>query len=99
MPRSRLRFLIALCLAAATLAVYAPVCGFSFVNLDDPIYVQDNPLLTAGPLRAFTMVYAGYWIPMTWISYQIDYRAYGLAPGGYHRTNLVLHVAYVLLLF
>ena len=67
MPPSRLRFLIALCLAAATLAVYAPVCGHSFVNLDDPIYVQDNPLLSAGPLQAFTTVYAGYWIPMTWI--------------------------------
>jgi hypothetical protein len=99
MPPSRLRFLIALCLASATLAVYAPVGGYSFVNLDDPIYVQDNPLLTAGPVRAFTTVYAGYWIPMTWISYQIDYFIYGFAPCGYHRTNFLLHVANVLLLF
>jgi tetratricopeptide (TPR) repeat protein len=99
MPPSRLRFFIGAALVAATLAVYAPVCSYSFVNLDDPIYVQDNPLLRESPLRAFTTIHAGYWIPLTWISYQVDYQLYGLAPGGYHRTNLLLHTANVLLLF
>jgi tetratricopeptide (TPR) repeat protein len=94
-----LRFLIGLTLVAATLAVYRPVCNYSFVNLDDPYYVQDNPLVRENPLAAFTTIHAGYWIPLTWISYQIDYQISGLAPGGYHRTNLLLHAANVLLLF
>jgi tetratricopeptide (TPR) repeat protein len=99
MTSSRLRFLIAFALVAATLAVYRPVCHYAFVNLDDPDYVPANPLLQAGPLRAFTTIHAGYWIPLTWISYQLDYVLTGPAPGGYHRTNLLLHAANALLLF
>jgi tetratricopeptide (TPR) repeat protein len=95
----RLRFLLILALIAATLAVYRPVCDYAFVNVDDPDYVQDNPLLHACPLRAFTTIHAGYWIPLTWLSYQLDHWLYGLAPGGYHRTNLLLHVANVVLVF
>src|SRR5262249_61746098 len=99
MPPSRMRFVIGLALVVVTLAVYRPVSTYSFVNLDDPIYVQDNPLLDACPLRAFTTIHAGYWIPLTWLSYQLDYKLYGLAAGGYHQTNLLLHAANVLLLF
>src|SRR5437879_3028621 len=99
MPLSRPRLLIALALVAATFAVYRPVGNYLFINLDDPDYVQDNPIVRAGPARAFTSIHAGYWIPLTWISYQIDYRLYGLAAGGYHRTNLLLHVANGVLLF
>src|SRR5262249_1578748 len=99
MPPSRLRFLIGVTLVVTTLAVYRFVCTCSFVNLDDPIYVQDNPLLNKNPLAAFTTIHAGYWIPLTWISYQIDYQLYGLAPAGYHRTNLLLHAANVVLVF
>ena len=65
MPPSRLRFLIGLTLVVTTLAVYRSVCTCSFVNLDDPIYVQDNPLLNKKPLAAFTTTHAGYWIPLT----------------------------------
>jgi tetratricopeptide (TPR) repeat protein len=99
MAPSRLRFLIALFMVAATLVVYRPVTGFGFVNLDDPDYVQDNPIVISGPGSAFTTIHAGYWIPLTWISYQLDYQLYGLAPGGYHRTNLFLHAANFVLLF
>src|SRR5947209_4290195 len=99
MTPARRRFLIALALLAAALIVYRPVGSYGFINLDDPDYVQDNPLLRADPLSAFTTVHAGYWIPLTWLSYQLDYHLYGLAPGGYHRTNLLLHAANALLLF
>src|SRR5262249_17550319 len=99
MPPSRLRFLIALALVGATLVVYRPVCNYAFVNLDDPDYVQDNPILRPGPVAAFTSIHAAYCIPLTRISYQLDYQLYGLAPGGYHCTNLLLHAANVVLLF
>src|SRR5262249_58216680 len=32
-------------------------------------------------------------------SHQVDYQLYGLSPGGFHRTNLLLHAANVVLLF
>jgi tetratricopeptide (TPR) repeat protein len=99
MAPSRLRFLIGMLLVAATLIVYRPVAGFAFVNLDDPDYVQDNPIVRAGPASAFTTIQAGYWIPLTWLSYQLDYRLFGLAAGGYHTTNVMLHAANAVLLF
>src|SRR5260370_30861479 len=99
MATSRLRFLIGLSLVAATLAVYRPVGNFHFVNLDDPYYVQDNPVVRAPTASAFTAIHAGYWIPLTWLSYQLDYKLYGLAAGGYHHTNLLLHAANTVLLF
>jgi tetratricopeptide (TPR) repeat protein len=104
MDPSRLRLLLGLTLVAAVLAVYRPVRDFAFVNLDDPDYVQDNPLVNGGLTpsnvsSAFTTIHAGYWIPLTWMSYQLDYEFCGLAPGGYHRTNLLLHAANALLLF
>jgi hypothetical protein len=37
--------------------------------------------------------------PLTNLSYAIDYAGWGLNPVGYHLTNLLLHVANVLLLF
>src|SRR5882672_956526 len=102
MTPSRQRFFVGLALVVATLAVYRPVRDFSFVNLDDPDYVQDNPLVSGGLSfsaagHAFTTIHAGYWIPLTWLSFQLDYELYGLSAGGYHRTNLLLHVANVLL--
>ncbi len=99
MSPSRWTVLFALALAAVTLLVYLPVCRYPLVNLDDPDYVQDNPLLRAGPIEAFTTIHAGYWIPLTWISYQLDDRLFGYSPGAFHRTNLLLHVANGVLLF
>jgi tetratricopeptide (TPR) repeat protein len=104
MAPPRLRLCAGLALVTLTLVVYRPVGGFGLINLDDPDYIQDNPLVFAGltpaaVYRAFTTVHAGYWIPLTWVSYQLDYQLSGLAAGGYHRTNLLLHAANVLLLF
>src|SRR5262245_5359527 len=102
MPSSRL--LLAALLFLATLIVYraAPACDF--INLDDPTYVQNNPILHGGlnldsAGRAFTTIHAGYWIPLTWLSYLVDYQLGGLNPAGYHRTNVLLHATTAALLF
>jgi tetratricopeptide (TPR) repeat protein len=39
------------------------------------------------------------WQPLTWLSYMVDYEFYGLRAGGYHATNLILHLLNTLLLF
>jgi 4-amino-4-deoxy-L-arabinose transferase-like glycosyltransferase len=36
---------------------------------------------------------------VTWLSFILDYELYGLNAGGYHLTNLLLHLANTLLLF
>ncbi len=93
-----------LLLAAFTFAAYCQVGGHDFVNFDDLRYVLRNPNLQAGLSLdgvkwAFTTLYFGNWHPLTWLSYLVDYELWGLKPGGYHLTNLVLHVAATLSLF
>ncbi len=104
MTNRRVRIEVAVFLFVATLIVFRPAMSCDFINFDDPSYVQNNPILYDGLSldsvgRAFTTVHAGYWIPLTWLSYLLDYAMSGLSPGGYHRTNVLLHAATVALLY
>jgi Flp pilus assembly protein TadD len=89
-----------------TLAAFSPLCSdaYEFLNLDDPLYVSRNPQVQAGLTPggvawAFTTYHADNWHPLTWLSLELDGQFYGLHPAGYHLTNVLLHVAAVLLLF
>ncbi len=91
-------------LTVATLAVYAPVLGFEFVNYDDPIIVSNNAkaahgLSARGLAWAFTSTQAANWFPSTRLSHLLDVTLFGLDPAGHHATNLLLHLANALLLF
>jgi tetratricopeptide (TPR) repeat protein len=66
--------------------------------------VRDNLALRAGLSAegvrwAFSSVHGANWIPLTWVSYLADQEIAGLAPGGVHATNVVLHALSALLLF
>ncbi len=93
---------LVLVLAATT---YAPVRNYPFVSFDDPTYVSENPRIAAGltPVavgQAFTSTHAGYWIPLTWLSYMVDVEVAGNVDARtHHVTNVVLHLANTLLLF
>lgn len=100
----RTRAVISLGIVALTAAVFAQVRHHEFVDLDDTFYIVDNPNLREGLspasiARAFREPYFYNWIPLTSISYQLDYALYGLEPTGYLFTNLALHVASAVLLF
>ena len=91
-------------LLALTAVVFQPVRDHEFVDYDDHVYVVENPNLRDGlgvesVVRAFTTPYTANWIPLTWISLQIDHEFYGLEPAGYHLTNVALHTLSALLLF
>lgn len=97
-------FLICLFLLFITLAVFFQVRNFDFVNFDDPIYVYENPHIQKGlTLKsigwAFTSFRGSLWIPVTWLSFIVDYKLFGLNPGGYHLTNVFFHIINTLLLF
>jgi len=87
-----------------TLAVYWQVNQFDFVNIDDEIYVTQNSRVQSGITLdgfrwTFFTTYAQFWHPLTWLSLMFDYQLYGLNAGGYHLTNLILHILSALLLF
>ena len=90
-------------LAAITLAVFWPIGGHDFINLDDPDYVTGNLIVQAamtwpGVQWAFGN-HANNWHPLTWLSHMLDCQVFGLKPGAHHLVSLGFHIASSLLLF
>lgn len=84
--------------------IYARTSAYPFISFDDPGYVLNNAqvragLTWAGWKWAWTSFEQSNWHPLTWLSLMLDAQRYGLWAGGYHLTNLLLHLANALLLF
>jgi tetratricopeptide (TPR) repeat protein len=95
---------VCIVLTIAILAVYWQVKDHAFINLDDNLYITENPHVQAGltieNLKwAFTTTHAPYWHPLTWLSHMLDVQLFGLKAGGHHLTNLFFHIVNTLLLF
>lgn len=88
---------IAAVVAAVCLLVFMRSLSCDFINWDDPLYVTENPAIRILDWEfvrsAFMTSYMGWWMPLTWISFALDYRMWGLTPLGYHLTNILLHAA------
>jgi len=101
-PGKKQALLICALLLLAVGFVFGPALRFGFVNYDDPTFVLDNPQVhgfSVEHLRwAFQSIYI-YWQPLTWISYMLDWELFGVAPAGYHLTNVLLHGANTILLW
>lgn len=83
--------------------LYWRVYGYDFVSLDDS-FIYANPHLKNGlSIKNIFWAFSNYtttlWIPATWISFFLDYKIYGMNPGGYHVTNVILHICNTLILF
>lgn len=95
---------ISIALVALIAAIYIPVRHYGFVDLDDPQYVSENPVIAngltwSGVKWAFTSIHASYWLPLIWLSHMLDVQVYGLNAGAHHITNVLLHSANAILLF
>jgi hypothetical protein len=104
LKQKRLTWVIGAALVLATLALYGPVGGFEFINVDDPTYVLQNPKVTQGVTGsgigwAFTAYYGANWHPLTWISHMVDVSLFGFKPAGHHLVNAGLHAINAALLF
>jgi hypothetical protein len=93
------RWIIPVYLALVTTAAFVGIFQNGFVNWDDGPNLVDNihyrglgwPQLR-WMLTTFLM---GHWIPLTWMTFGLDYLVWGMNPVGYHLTNLLLHIANV----
>ncbi|MFO0945902.1 MAG: tetratricopeptide repeat protein [Planctomycetota bacterium] len=105
--------LLGIVICLVTLAVYAQSRYFEFVDFDDIGYVVANPRVLDGLTKegvswAFSDFRQANWHPLTWLSLMVDammYRTHAppgrpsVDPGGFHLTNVLLHVACVWILF
>jgi Flp pilus assembly protein TadD len=94
---------IALALVLAVVAVFAHGLYNDFVQWDDPINLIDNKQFRGLGWKQiewmFSTTLMGHYIPVTWLTFGLDYVLWGMEPAGYHFTNVVLHAANVVLFF
>jgi tetratricopeptide (TPR) repeat protein len=80
-----------------------PLAVLGKFQWDDYPLLVDNPAyrgLAWSNLRwMFSTNLMGHYMPVTWITYGLDYILWGLDPFGYHLTNLALHAASTTLVY
>src|SRR5215207_7966903 len=90
--------LVVTALLGACFLVYAQVWWFEFINLDDNLYIYDNPYVRPGlnwvsTQWAFTTFHSANWHPLTWLSHMLDATIFGPRAGGHHIVNVLFHTA------
>ena len=86
-----------------TVLVYGQVLSFDFAGLDDRLLVTHNEVVKGISIRTITQAFTSYdpelYIPLTMLTYQLEYMIAGTAPWIYHLTNLLLHLTATILVF
>lgn len=83
-------------------AVFLPTLAAGFIDLDDTDFIVNNHHwkgLSGQHLRwMFTDIF-GHYMPLTWLSYAINYAVGGMSPAGYHLTNVLIHCLNAVLVY
>src|SRR4051812_12146742 len=87
---------VAAVLFVGSFLLYIPSLSNRFVDYDDHHYVTKNGVVQKGITRegfvwAFTTTKFANWLPVTWLSHELDCELYGLNAGGHHATSAILH--------
>jgi Tfp pilus assembly protein PilF len=94
---------LVLFLGISVLLIFKEVSSFKFITLDDYTYIVNNLFIQKGlSLEGIKWAFSGsisMYIPLTFISYMFDWQIYNGYSGGFHFTNLVLHMFNSILLF
>ncbi len=81
--------------ALLCLAVFLKALQCGFVNWDDLGYVVQNRAIRHLDGKLIAWACSSYaidlWMPLTWLSFAVDYHFWGVNPLGYHLTNILLH--------
>ena len=90
-------------LALLVCAVFFPVAGFEFIDLDEFEQVVDNPYvhgLTGGNVwHILTSRCTKSYYPVRTLTFAVDCQLWGLDGGSFKRTNVLVHLANVLLVY
>ena len=101
-PETRQLLFLQLLLVAITVLVFAPGMKFPLLaGWDDHEYILQNTGNLAfnggmGIVHCFNKCYVGNYIPLTMLSYLIDYNLWGLSPLAFHLQNLFWHLVALL---
>jgi protein O-mannosyl-transferase len=86
-----------------TASLYVSHLPDDFTNWDDPDYITDNLWIRSLSVENFNHLirdpFVSNQIPLTMLSYAVDFQLWGLNSIGYHLHNLALHLICVVLLY
>ena len=89
--------------ALVTVGVFMPSLSGEFLNWDDGVGLVSNEAYRGlGPAQLrwmFTNTRLGHYMPLTWLTFGINYVVGGMDPRGYHLVNILLHGTSTALLF
>lgn len=99
----RLGLLLPLLVFLITGAVFLPALRGEFLNWDDSVNFVANPhyrgLGWPQIKWMLTATLMGHYIPVTWLSFGLNYALGGMNPWGYHVGNLVVHAVNATLVY
>ena len=101
---SHKRNLLCCCgLAFFIFLVFSPCLKAGFVNWDDDVHLLENPFIKslspAGLHDLFTTAVNKTYIPLTSLSFALEYHFFRTDPFPYHLDNLLLHILVSILVF
>lgn len=86
-----------------TFLVFLNSINNDFIHLDDPEYVLQNELIKSLSFQNISKIFSsythGHYQPFSVLTYAIDYSIYGLNAYGFRLTNILLHLANIMLVF
>jgi protein O-mannosyl-transferase len=86
---------LSLLVALVALVAFTPSLSGEFLNWDDGVGLVRNDSyrgLGWSHVRwAFTNTHVGHYMPLTWLSFGVNYVLAGMSPWGYHVANVLLH--------
>src|SRR6266540_3183396 len=89
--------------AVLTAVCFLPVLSGSFLNWDDDVnFLQNRAYRGLGPEQirwAFTSVLFGHYIPLTRLTFSLNFVLGGMDPWGYHLLNVLLHAGNAVLFY
>ena len=89
--------LVALLVCLLTFVVFLPATRAPFLSWDDSTNLVNNP-----DFRGFTWSYLkwmwtnhlmDHYVPITWMTFGVDYELWRTNSSGYHLTNILIHAA------
>lgn len=92
-------------LTAAFLALlaFAPSLRNDFVDWDDRVNFIQNPYYRGLGWEQLKWIWTNHlmarYVPVTWMTFGVDYVLWGMDPFGYHLTNILFHAANAVLFY
>ncbi len=93
-------------LTLAALLVYGRLVGADFqASWDDNVYILNNGVVHGFSWEHIRSAFCigtgniGQYNPLALLSFMLDYTFWGLNPGGYHLTNIIIHLLNGLLVY